>query len=112
MTETDPREVVEQALKVHSSLVDFCRLRKRSKFKACVALLVEEILSDQRVISALKCLTEICSAYPERDHDDQRNAAFRDEIINRIQATNRLSSLVIDNLTTYMSRAKRHQEDH
>ena len=112
----NPHELVEQALKVHTSISNFCRLRDQGKIDACVVRLVDEIRNDLQVIPALICMREICLGFPAdfRDEgDDQHDTAvYRDDFIERIQYTHRLSSLIIDNLTTYMGRAELHHDKH
>ena len=122
MTEIDYREVVKDVLAAHTKMVDFCRSIDTASESVCRCLteFVAEIRNDRHVIPALKSIKDILSFfhaepdsdYERRDYDYYPEFSFREDFMEMFQGDDCLSTLVINNLEAYMSRARQFYVDH
>ncbi|XP_078379070.1 ubiquitin carboxyl-terminal hydrolase 9X-like isoform X2 [Oculina patagonica] len=109
-SEDVPTDIMDLALSAHIKILDYsCSQDRDSQKTEWIDRCIEELRSDTWVLPALKQIKEICSLFyeaPQNYSHTQRNphVYYRHEVINQLQQTHSLVTIVADNLASYMQR--------
>ncbi|EDO35056.1 predicted protein [Nematostella vectensis] len=105
-----PIDIMDLALSAHIKILDYsCSQDRDSQKTQWIDRCVEELRNDSWVLPALKHIKEICMLFyeaPQNYSHMQRNphVFYRHEVINQLQMTHSLVTLVADNLAKYMEK--------
>ncbi|XP_051782099.1 probable ubiquitin carboxyl-terminal hydrolase FAF-X [Erpetoichthys calabaricus] len=118
-SEDVPVDIMDQALSAHIKILDYSCSQDRDTQKIqWIERFIEELHSnDKWVIPALKQIREICSLFGESPSvlsQAQRSPRvfYRHDLINQLQHTHALITLVTENLSTYMESIKQFVKVH
>lgn len=109
-SEDVPTDIMDLALSAHIKILDYsCSQDRDSQKTEWIDRCIEELRSDTWVLPALKQIKEICSLFyeaPQNYSHTQRNphVYYRHEVINQLQQTHTLVTIVADNLASYMQK--------
>ncbi|CAH3106557.1 unnamed protein product [Porites lobata] len=109
-SEDVPTDIMDLALSAHIKILDYsCSQDRDSQKTEWIDRCIEELRSDTWVLPALKQIKEICSLFyeaPQNYSHTQRNphVYYRHEVINQLQQTHSLVTIVADNLASYMKK--------
>ncbi|XP_031549243.1 probable ubiquitin carboxyl-terminal hydrolase FAF-X isoform X2 [Actinia tenebrosa] len=107
-----PTDIMDLALSAHIKILDYsCSQDRDSQKTQWIDRCVEELRNDTWVLPALKHIKEICMLFyeaPQNYSHVQRNphVFYRHEVINKLQQTHSLVTLVADNLAKYMQKVR------
>ncbi|XP_070538663.1 ubiquitin carboxyl-terminal hydrolase 9X-like isoform X2 [Ptychodera flava] len=113
-----PTDIMDQALSAHIKILDYSCSQDRDAQKThWIDRFVEELRNDKWVIPALKQIREICQLFPEAPQNyshTQRSphAHYRHDVINMLQQSHSLVTLVAENLSNYMATARQIAKEH
>ncbi|XP_068731970.1 ubiquitin carboxyl-terminal hydrolase 9X-like isoform X1 [Montipora capricornis] len=109
-SEDVPTDIMDLALSAHIKILDYsCSQDRDSQKTEWIGRCIDELRSDNWVLPALKQIKEICSLFyeaPQNYSHTQRNphVYYRHEVINQLQQTHSLVTIVADNLASYMTK--------
>ncbi|XP_066267004.1 ubiquitin carboxyl-terminal hydrolase 9X-like isoform X4 [Branchiostoma lanceolatum] len=113
-SEDVPTDIMDQALSAHIKILDYScsQVPDRDAQKTqWIDRFVDELKNDQWVLPALKQIREICQLFgeaPQNYNHAQRSphVYYRHEVINQLQQTHSLVTLVAENLASYMNKVR------
>ncbi|KAG2456362.1 USP9X hydrolase, partial [Polypterus senegalus] len=118
-SENVPIDIMDQALSAHIKILDYsCSQDQDTQKIQWIERFIEVLHSnDKWVIPALKQIREICSLFGESPSvlsQAQRSphVFYRHDLINQLQHTHALITLVTENLSTYMESMKQFVKVH
>uniref|UniRef100_A0A2K5QGA4 ubiquitinyl hydrolase 1 n=1 Tax=Cebus imitator TaxID=2715852 RepID=A0A2K5QGA4_CEBIM len=114
-----PVDIMDLALSAHIKILDYSCSQDRDVQKIqWIDRFIEEVsTNDKWVIPALKQIREICSLFgevPQNLSQTQRSPHIfcRHDLINQLQQSHALVTLVAENLATYMNSIRLYARDH
>ncbi|XP_059944215.1 probable ubiquitin carboxyl-terminal hydrolase FAF-X isoform X5 [Mesoplodon densirostris] len=114
-----PVDIMDLALSAHIKILDYSCSQDRDTQKIqWIDRFIEELrTNDKWVIPALKQIREICSLFgeaPQNLSQTQRSphVFYRHDLINQLQHSHALVTLVAENLATYMNSMRLYTRDH
>lgn len=118
-SEDVPVDIMDQALSAHIKILDYsCSQDRDTQKMQWIERFIEELrTNDKWVIPALKQIREICSLFgeaPQNLSQTQRSphVFYRHDLINQLQHTHALVTLVAENLSAYMENMRQLSREH